>query len=398
MYALHEIDYMASPLRGQAGRSAAQRFGKKIKRLGFWPTQHFLERFQQRLSSSGVRLDAREFARQFFGAAHYRQTRPGYNTRIAVVNRIPIVYRPSGWKGRRVKLITTLNPGDALPPTERIAAPRLRELDAEANDPLYEVNRRSREYVCWLQRSLNRLISAGLVVDGISGSRTRAAVRSFQRRAGIGVDGVVGPVTERALVQAGAGTPPGGSTIPPVTPGSFRPVAVESPGGGRVRDKRDPASADLVTVRGTGGRSIRLHRLAAQAWRAMVGAARADGINAPLLLPTSGYRSSAHQRRLWERALRNYGSAREARKWVAPPGSSAHQSGRAVDFYLGGRNSSRNVANLRRTRAYQWLVRNAERFGFYPYPREPWHWEYNPPAATRESSDAEFELDLEMGC
>jgi hypothetical protein len=23
--------------------------------------------------------------------------------------------------------------------------------------------------------------------------------------------------------------------------------------------------------------------------------------------------------------------------------------------------------------------KNAVRFGFYPYPKEPWHWEYNPP-------------------
>ena len=28
------------------------------------------------------------------------------------------------------------------------------------------------------------------------------------------------------------------------------------------------------------------------------------------------------------------------------------------------------------TRAYRWLVRNAERFGFCPYFYEPWHWEY----------------------
>ncbi|MCA1564182.1 MAG: hypothetical protein LC803_00720 [Acidobacteria bacterium] len=31
------------------------------------------------------------------------------------------------------------------------------------------------------------------------------------------------------------------------------------------------------------------------------------------------------------------------------------------------------------TRAYRWLVRNAERFGFCPYFYEPWHWEYCAP-------------------
>jgi murein DD-endopeptidase MepM/ murein hydrolase activator NlpD len=36
-------------------------------------------------------------------------------------------------------------------------------------------------------------------VDGVAGSRTGAAVRSFQRRAGIAVDGVAGPQTRSAL-------------------------------------------------------------------------------------------------------------------------------------------------------------------------------------------------------
>ena len=33
---------------------------------------------------------------------------------------------------------------------------------------------------------------------------------------------------------------------------------------------------------------------------------------------------------------------------------------------------------------YKWLQINAELFGFYPYTREPWHWEYNPPSAHLE--------------
>jgi LAS superfamily LD-carboxypeptidase LdcB len=155
---------------------------------------------------------------------------------------------------------------------------------------------------------------------------------------------------------------------------------VERPGGGRVADKRDPAPADVVTVRGVGGKIVPLHRLAAQAWQALVAEARGAGISGQLLLPVSGYRSSKRQKQLFAAAVARYGSPAAARKWVAPPGSSAHQSGRAVDFYLGGRNSSGNVAALRRTPAYKWLAANAVRFGFYPYDAEPWHWEYNPPA------------------
>ncbi len=164
---------------------------------------------------------------------------------------------------------------------------------------------------------------------------------------------------------------------------AFRPVAVETPGGGRVRDLRPPSPADLVTIAGHRGRRIQLHRLAAAAWRSLVNAARCAGFPAPLLLPASGYRDPRRQAELWRAALQRYGSPKEARKWVAPPGTSAHQTGRAIDFFLGGRNSSRNVENLRRLPVYAWLAANASRFGFYPYPREPWHWEYNPPSQGR---------------
>lgn len=61
---------------------------------------------------------------------------------------------------------------------------------------------RSRDYVRWLQRSLNRVLGTNLVVDGLWGRQTRAAVRQFQRRENLGVDGVVGRLTEGALRRA----------------------------------------------------------------------------------------------------------------------------------------------------------------------------------------------------
>jgi D-alanyl-D-alanine dipeptidase len=162
---------------------------------------------------------------------------------------------------------------------------------------------------------------------------------------------------------------------------AFVPVAVERPGGGRIRDKRDPAEADVVAVAGIGGRRVPLHRVAAAAWAALVAAARAAGFPAPLLLPVSGYRSSERQRELFATAVRRYGNAASARRWVAPPGGSAHQSGRAIDLHLGPRNDSSNIVALRASPAYRWLAENAPRFGFVPYDREPWHWEYNPLAS-----------------
>jgi len=193
-------------------------------------------------------------------------------------------------------------------------------------------------------------------------------------------------------------TPPA-SSCPP-----FTPVAIERPGGERVKDKRIPNSADIVVIQGAYGKTP-LHRLTAAALKALVCAARADGIKHPRLLPTgarSGFRDPKLQKAAWERALKRYGSAKEANKWVAKPGFSAHQSGRAIDFYLGLTNDSRNVAKLRLTPAYKWMQKNARRFGFYPYPDEPWHWEYNPPAAPQSEFSFEnggaFEFETGKPC
>ena len=59
--------------------------------------------------------------------------------------------------------------------------------------------------------------------------------------------------------------------------------------------------------------------------------------------------------------------------------NSPHFTGRALDLYVGGDpvdTKDINRALQVQTPVYQWLVRNAERFGFRPYFYEPWHWEY----------------------
>lgn len=59
--------------------------------------------------------------------------------------------------------------------------------------------------------------------------------------------------------------------------------------------------------------------------------------------------------------------------------NSPHFTGRALDLYVGGDpvdTKDSNRAIQVKTPVYQWLVRNAGRFGFRPYFYEPWHWEY----------------------
>jgi len=87
----------------------------------------------------------------------------------------------------------------------------------------------------------------------------------------------------------------------------------------------------------------------------------------------SGYRSVERQQQLWDRAVKKYGSAKAARRWVAPPGKSNHNHGFAAD--LGG--------------DLKWVKANAKRFGLtLPMGHEPWHVE---PIGHRGHKDAHTE-------
>jgi peptidoglycan hydrolase-like protein with peptidoglycan-binding domain len=67
-------------------------------------------------------------------------------------------------------------------------------------EPLYR-GRSSGAAVVQLQRRLNHQypVGADLREDGEYGPATEAAVRAFQRRAGLLVDGIAGPATLEAL-------------------------------------------------------------------------------------------------------------------------------------------------------------------------------------------------------
>jgi LAS superfamily LD-carboxypeptidase LdcB len=57
---------------------------------------------------------------------------------------------------------------------------------------------------------------------------------------------------------------------------------------------------------------------------------------------------------------------------TARPGTSMHEQGLAIDFSWNGR-----IIGSRSSPGYQWLARNAARYGFYNLPSEPWHWSTN---------------------
>lgn len=67
---------------------------------------------------------------------------------------------------------------------------------------------------------------------------------------------------------------------------------------------------------------------------------------------------------------------------------SPHRTGTAVDLYVGhapglgvDNTSPASRLYMSQTPTYQWLVRNAGRFGFVNYVYEPWHWEWVGPTA-----------------
>ncbi len=65
-----------------------------------------------------------------------------------------------------------------------------------------ETGRASPQRIRWIQESLNKILPSRLKIDEIMGPETRSTIRSFQKRQGLIVDGVVGPRTEAAIQAA----------------------------------------------------------------------------------------------------------------------------------------------------------------------------------------------------
>ena len=83
----------------------------------------------------------------------------------------------------------------------------------------------------------------------------------------------------------------------------------------------------------------------------------------------SGARSVERQEQLWADAIRQYGSAEAARKWVAPPGKSYHNHGKAADLAFNGQ-SLKNAP----PEVVKWVHDNAASYGLkFPLKNENWH-------------------------
>jgi D-alanyl-D-alanine carboxypeptidase len=125
-----------------------------------------------------------------------------------------------------------------------------------------------------------------------------------------------------------------------------------------------------------------MRREAARALASLFGAARSDGLP---LVGVSAYRSEARQRDLFAQYRRRDG-ADAAETYSAPPGTSEHQTGLAIDVTgADGRCAASACFGARPEAA--WLAAHASTNGFvvrYPagkelvtgYRSEPWHLRY----------------------
>ena len=143
-----------------------------------------------------------------------------------------------------------------------------------------------------------------------------------------------------------------------------------------------PPDDQLVLLRpeeSYGGKAIRLHARALDAYRRLVATARAD--LPPLRSEPRVFQVFSGYRGPEEELARCAGSG--GCNTVAKAHCSAHRTGMAVDLLLDASpgsppdaTSDDNRARQVQSPAYRWLVANADRFGFVPYPYEPWHWEF----------------------
>ena len=183
-------------------------------------------------------------------------------------------------------------------------------------------------------------------------------------------------------------------------------LSAYEPGGGLIGNIGDQ---DLTPVEGHYGTKITIRNDVADKLTQMKDAATKDGFFLAFTSDNSGYRSSKKQTEIYNQWKRG---ELPNTPYVATPGTSEHESGKAVDFDLNAManqqtfsekairvmmrklgNSSRDDAlnKLREewgTETHTWLVNNADKYGFkQTFENEPWHWVYDPSLLNKGDVD-----------
>lgn len=138
---------------------------------------------------------------------------------------------------------------------------------------------------------------------------------------------------------------------------------------------------------------------AARALEGLFNEAKKENID---LTAVSGYRSYSTQKALFNNEVKRYGEA-AAKKSVAYPGQSEHQTGLSIDVSSPSINNTLSES-FGETKEGKWLKENAKSFGFiirYPkdkvnitgYSYEPWHIRYVGKDAAAYISSSNITLD-----
>ena len=124
-----------------------------------------------------------------------------------------------------------------------------------------------------------------------------------------------------------------------------------------------------------GQKEHKLNRQARASFILMRSAAKKDGVD---LVIIDADRSAQTAARNATARANSYATAR----------FSSHILGLAIDFKLSHGSFKvpevttrpmSTVVDMRKSPVHKWLFVRGDKFGWYPYQHEPWHWEYNPP-------------------
>jgi peptidoglycan hydrolase-like protein with peptidoglycan-binding domain len=78
-----------------------------------------------------------------------------------------------------------------------------------------------------VQSALNQIMNLQLPVTGFMNAPTRSALRSFQEKQGLPIDGIAGPETKEALLAAKGGKSPGADATKPAETGMTEPASTK---------------------------------------------------------------------------------------------------------------------------------------------------------------------------
>lgn len=176
-----------------------------------------------------------------FGARQFGGTRFG-GTQSGGKNRSKQQRQPAPWpKGRQYR-------GHAYPVEWPYAVEPYARITPAFAEPPADPGASPSEYVTWAQNCLNGFLGLRLPVDGVMNVQTRGAIRMFQERRGLPINGRMGPETDSALreacrsVEAPAAAPPPDAPPPAAGPSSAGPSGPEAAaeGAGEAEWELDP--------------------------------------------------------------------------------------------------------------------------------------------------------------